>query len=163
MSWNWRRGLKKDSSAVLHAWHSHVIKRMNSLCISFSLYISFSLRDPDHSHWRHIEVRKLCAVPTAGTYSCAQTEKIGRVSALPGINLSGVVASSVSPEGRFVRAAIRCSIKLNSTARSIYSLNGCVRLSSRQYRDSQMEIESQTALSVFSFMMRMTLAVYISF
>lgn len=63
------------------------------------LFLSlFLLRGPDRSHWRRIEVWKLCARTycrhVRHTYPRAQTAKIGRVSALPGINLSGVVAGS---------------------------------------------------------------------
>lgn len=93
-----------------------------ALGASLSFFLLFSLRGPDRSHWRRIEVQELCGCTywwhVRHTWPCAQAEKIGRVSALPGINLSGVVRPA-GPEGRFVRAAIRHSIKPNSIHRAI--------------------------------------------
>lgn len=73
---------------------------------------------------RRIEVWKLCArtycKARKAVVSRAQAEKIGRVSALPGINLSGVVAGSAGrTEGRFVRPPLSGILSNQTTSAAI--------------------------------------------
>lgn len=123
-----------------------------------SLSLRLFLSGPDRSHWRRIEVWELCArtyrhvrhtysLPPLSLTPVHSRKKIGRVSALPGINLSGVVAGSAGRSRRSLcaRAAIRHSIKPNSIHRPIdlFSQRGRVRyqLPSRQRKQREKERE----------------------
>lgn len=90
-----------------------------------------------------LQARKAYVLPPL-FLPCTQSEKDReRVSALPGINLSGVVAGSAGRSRRSLcaRAAIRHSIKPNNIHRPIdlFSQRGRVRyqLPSRQHREKR--------------------------